>query len=305
MKTGEQRVVPQPRSARARRRYAQTQASSAPGCSRRPELKPAPEDDEIWLTNSAHLTRTHTCGALRAATSARRSRCSGGCIACATWAACCSSTSGIAGASRRSYRRELLAAPKRLRSEYVVGGARARCERRSADTVNPKLADREVEVVAGEIRVLNEAKTPPFPIADDSTVSEDVRLRYRYLDLRRPRLQYNIGLRHRVDDGDAAVLRRAGLLGDRDADPDEVDARGRARLPGAEPRAPGEFYALPQSPQIFKQILMIGGHRPLLPDREVLPRRGPAGRPPARVHAGGRRDVVRAARDDLRDRSSR
>src|SRR5207245_6515436 len=85
----------------------------------------------------------------------------------------------------------------RLRSEYVVGVSGV-VQRRSEDTINPKLATGEVEVLARDIRLLNEAKTPPFQIAEDSTVSEEVRLKYRYLDLRRSRLQHNIGLRHRV-----------------------------------------------------------------------------------------------------------
>ena len=170
-------------------------------------------------------------------------------------------------------------------------------QRRSDDTVNPKLATGEVEVLAREIRMLNEAKTPPFQIAEDSPVSEDVRLRYRYLDLRRPRLQHNIGLRHRVAFAIATVLRRARLLGDRDADSDEVDARRRARLSVPSRVHPGEFYALPQSPQIFKQILMIAGTDRYFQIVALLPRRGPARRPPARVHADRRRDVVRAPGD--------
>jgi aspartyl-tRNA synthetase len=85
----------------------------------------------------------------------------------------------------------------KLRSEYVIGVI-GTVRQRAADTVNPKLPTGTVEVAAEEIRVLNESKTPPFSVSDDSTVSEDVRLRYRYLDLRRPRLQYNMGLRHRV-----------------------------------------------------------------------------------------------------------
>ena len=91
----------------------------------------------------------------------------------------------------------LMAKAKRLRSEFVVG-VEGRVRRRSVDTVNSKLATGEVEVVVTHLTLLNEAKTPPFSIADDTPVSEDVRLKYRYLDLRRPRLQANIGLRHRV-----------------------------------------------------------------------------------------------------------
>ena len=71
-------------------------------------------------------------------------------------------------------------------------------ERRSPDTVNLSLPTGEVEVRAKEVRVLNEAKTPPFSIAEDQNVSEETRLKYRYLDLRRPQLQHNIGLRHRI-----------------------------------------------------------------------------------------------------------
>src|SRR5437773_11558277 len=90
-----------------------------------------------------------------------------------------------------------MATAKRLRPEYVVG-VRGVVQRRTEETVNPKLATGDVEVFAREIRVLNEAKTPPFQIADDAPVSEEVRLKYRYLDLRRTRLQQNIGMRHRV-----------------------------------------------------------------------------------------------------------
>src|SRR4051794_21096930 len=153
---------------------------------------------------------------------------------------------------------DLLAQAKRLRPEFVIG-VKGLVERRSPDTVNPKLATGEVEVLAREIRLLNEAKTPPFQIAEDGPVSEDVRLKYRYLDLRRPRLQTNIGLRHRV----ALTIRRY------------FDANGfwEIETPILAKSTPegardflvpsrvhqGEFYALPQSPQIFKQILMIAG----------------------------------------------
>jgi aspartyl-tRNA synthetase len=132
-------------------------------------------------------------------------------------------------------------------------------QRRSEDSINPKLATGEVEVLARDIRILNEAKTPPFQIAEDQQVSEEVRLKYRYLDLRRPRLQANIGLRHRVSmairryfdqqgfwEIETPILTKSTPEGARDF---LVPSRVHA----------GQFYALPQSPQIFKQILMIAG----------------------------------------------
>ena len=152
----------------------------------------------------------------------------------------------------------LLERVKRVRSEFVVA-VLGEVERRSPDTVNLSLPTGEVEVRAKEVRVLNEAKTPPFSIAEDQNVSEETRLKYRYLDLRRPQLQHNIGLRHRITmalrkyfdaegfyEIETPILTKSTPEGARDF---LVPARVH----------PGEFYALPQSPQIFKQILMIAG----------------------------------------------
>jgi aspartyl-tRNA synthetase len=152
----------------------------------------------------------------------------------------------------------LLERAKRLRSEFVIG-ILGKVERRSPDTENPNVPTGEVEVRATEIRLLNEARTPPFQIAEEQAVSEEIRLKYRYLDLRRPRLQHNIGLRHRItmalrryfdSEGfweiETPILTKSTPEGARDF---LVPSRVR----------PGEFYALPQSPQIFKQILMISG----------------------------------------------
>src|SRR4029453_4144807 len=92
---------------------------------------------------------------------------------------------------------KVLADAKRLRPEYVIAGT-GRVGRRSPKSVNPKVQTGEIEVAVRELRLLNDAKTPPFPIADESGVAEDTRLKYRYLDLRRARMQHNIMLRHRA-----------------------------------------------------------------------------------------------------------
>jgi len=207
------------------------------------------------------LTRTHTCGALRADDVGADAVLLG-------WVHRVRDLGGVtfidvrdrAGVSQVVVRENdaLMTAAKRLRSEFVIGVSGV-VQRRSDETINPKLATGEVEVLAREIRILNEAKTPPFQIAEDSPVSEEVRLRYRYLDLRRSRLQYNIGLRHRVAmtvrryfdangfwEIETPILAKSTPEGARDF---LVPSRVHA----------GEFYALPQSPQIFKQILMIAG----------------------------------------------
>jgi aspartyl-tRNA synthetase len=208
------------------------------------------------------LTRTHTCGALRLEDVGadvvllgwvHRVRDLGGLLFIDV-----RDRAGLMQVVFGSDDEALLAKAKRLRSEYVIG-VTGRVQRRSEETVNPKLATGEVEVLVRELAVLNEAKTPPFPIADETPVSEDVRLKYRYLDLRRPRLQANIALRHRV----AMAIRRYfdanGFL------EIETPILTKSTPEGARDYLvpsrvhPGEFFALPQSPQLFKQILMIAG----------------------------------------------
>jgi aspartyl-tRNA synthetase len=207
------------------------------------------------------LTRTHTCGALRATDV-------GGDAVLLGWVHRVRDLGGVtfidirdrAGVSQIVVRENeaLMTAAKRLRSEFVIAVS-GPVQRRSEDTINTKIATGEVEVLAREIRILSEAKTPPFSIADDAQVSEEVRLRYRYLDLRRARMQQNIGLRHRVTlairnaldaqsfwEIETPILTKSTPEGARDY---LVPSRVH----------PGEFYALPQSPQLFKQILMIGG----------------------------------------------
>jgi aspartyl-tRNA synthetase len=152
----------------------------------------------------------------------------------------------------------LVKAAERLRGEYVIA-VLGRVEKRAPETINPKVKTGEVEVRASEIRLLNDAKTPPFPIADESPVSEDTRLTYRYLDLRRSRMQHNLALRHRVTMEVRKYFDAQGFL------EIETPMLTKSTPEGARDYLvpsrvhPGEFYALPQSPQIFKQILMISG----------------------------------------------
>src|SRR6186997_195837 len=117
----------------------------------------------------------------------------------------------------------------------------------------------ELEVVIDTLEILNEAKTPPFPINEDTQVAEETRLRYRYLDLRRPALQKNLVLRHKVALAARRYFDDAGFL------EIETPILTRSTPEGARDYLVpsrvhrGEFFALPQSPQIFKQILMIAG----------------------------------------------
>jgi aspartyl-tRNA synthetase len=147
---------------------------------------------------------------------------------------------------------------KRLRSEFVIAVI-GRVSQREAASVNPKMKTGEIEVAVAEIRLLNDAKVPPFTIAEESPVTEDVRLRYRYLDLRRPRMQHNIALRHKAAIEIRKYFDEHGFL------EIETPILAKSTPEGARDYLvpsrvhPGEFYALPQSPQIFKQILMIAG----------------------------------------------
>jgi aspartyl-tRNA synthetase len=146
----------------------------------------------------------------------------------------------------------------RVRGEYVIA-VTGEVAARSADTVNPKLPTGTVEVLAREIRVLSEARTPPFPIEDDIETSEDIRLKYRYLDLRRPRLHRNIKLRHQAT---MEIRRHFDEQGFYEI---ETPFLTKSTPEGARDYLVpsrvhhGHFYALPQSPQIFKQILMVAG----------------------------------------------
>jgi aspartyl-tRNA synthetase len=145
-----------------------------------------------------------------------------------------------------------------VRPEYVVA-AKGTLRRRDTGAINPKMPTGEVELVADELLVLNDSRVPPFSPAEEGIANEELRLQYRYLDLRRPEMQANFALRHRVALAIRNYLSAQGFL--------EVETPflTRSTPEGARDYLvpsrvhPAYFYALPQSPQLFKQILMISG----------------------------------------------
>ena len=146
-----------------------------------------------------------------------------------------------------------------IRAEYVVG-VEGEVVLRAPETVNPQIPTGEVEVMARTLLLLNEAKTPPFPVEDDIRTSEETRLRYRYLDLRRGRMQHHLRLRHRASLTVREHMSAHGFV------EIETPFLTRSTPEGARDYLVpsrihhGHFYALPQSPQLFKQILMIAGY---------------------------------------------
>ncbi len=149
-------------------------------------------------------------------------------------------------------------AAKTLRSEFVVavtGKVRVRGE----GLANPNLETGEIEVVAASLTILSEAKTTPFPIESETNTSEDLRLRYRYLDLRRPGLQANFRLRHKINSTVRNTMDKHGFWEVETPILTKSTPEGARDYLVPSRLAHGNFYALPQSPQLFKQLLMISG----------------------------------------------
>src|SRR5689334_8146330 len=219
--------------------------------------------EQVPLDFLGELRRTHTCGELRAADAGKRAILMG-------WVHRRRDLGGVLfihlrdreGVTQLVFRADgdkaVHAKAEMLASEYVIA-VEGLVERRDAETVNAAIATGEVEVVVEKIWILNESKTPPFPMEENVDVKEEARLKYRYVDLRRPHMQRNIILRSKMSFVVREVLTKMGFL------EIETPFMGRSTPEGARDYLvpsrvnPGKFYALPQSPQIYKQLLMVAG----------------------------------------------
>ena len=216
----------------------------------------------IALDFLGDLRRTHSCGALRAADQGQN-------VLLMGWVHRRRDHGGVVfvdlrdrdGLTQVVFHEDIGAAHARaelVRPEYVIA-VEGKVALRGAGANNPNLETGEVEVAASGIWILNESRTPPFPVEDEVSVSEETRLKYRYVDLRRPRMQRNIMLRSKIAFAVRECLNGQGYL------EIETPFMTRSTPEGARDYLvpcrvqPGTFYALPQSPQIFKQILMVSG----------------------------------------------
>src|SRR6266516_2871535 len=219
---------------------------------------------EMQLDLLGNLRRTHNCGELRAGDAGKASLLMG-------WVHRRRDLGGLIFIHLRdldgvtqlvfdeSKNAEAHKRAQQLSSEFVIA-AEGIVTLRSADTVNTSIATGEIEVAVNRIWILNESRTPPFPLEDNVDVKEDIRLKYRYIDLRRPRMQRNIIMRSKISFAVRQALYAQGFL------EIETPFMTRSTPEGARDYLvpsrvqPGTFYALPQSPQIFKQLLMVSGY---------------------------------------------
>ncbi len=222
------------------------------------------QESKIALDFLGDLRRTHHCGELRLADSGRRALLMG-------WVHRRRDLGGVIfihlrdryGETQVVFRADLDGAihqrAELLRPEYVVA-VEGRVDRRSEDTINPKMPTGEVEIVAEKIWILNESRPAPFPMEEAVDIAEEVRLKYRFVDLRRPHMQRNIILRSNITFAIREHMVKQGFL------EIETPFMTRSTPEGARDYLvpsrvqPGSFYALPQSPQLFKQLLMIAGY---------------------------------------------
>ena len=220
-------------------------------------------EPSVSLDFLGDLRRTHTCGELRAADAGKK-------VVLMGWAHRRRDHGAVifidlrdrSGHTQAIFHEDIDPAVHRraeeVRAEYVIA-VEGTVEKRSPETVNPNMPTGEVEVVASKIWLLNESRTPPFPMEEHVDVAEDARLKYRYVDLRRPQMQRNIILRSKISFAVREFFYSQGFL------EIETPFMTRSTPEGARDYLvpsrvnPGTFYALPQSPQIFKQLLMISG----------------------------------------------
>ena len=184
----------------------------------------------------------------------------------------------------------MFATAEKLRARIRGAGARHACGRgRPAPSMPtwPPAASRSWPI---ELELLN--RSDPLPFQLDEEVSEEVRLRYRYIDLRREIMNQRLRLRHRITRSMRGYLDAPGLRRHRNADADQGHARGRARLPGAEPHPCRQVLRAAAVAADLQAAADDRGLRALLPDRALLSRRGSARRSPAGIHAARRRDLV-------------
>src|SRR5271167_759507 len=223
-------------------------------------LKSVPPEKTL-LDFLGNLQRTHYCGALRASDEGRDAIAMG-------WVSGRRDLGNLlfldirdrTGIVQVVFNKEAQpvahAKAEQARSEFVVAVEGKVVKRQKA---NPELATGDVELVATKLHILNNAKTPPFPVEDEINAAEETRLRYRYIDLRRPKPHRNLALRHKVLLEIRKTMDELGFI------EVETPMLTRSTPEGARDYLVpsrvhhGQFYALPQSPQIFKQILMIGG----------------------------------------------
>src|ERR1700692_1751137 len=219
------------------------------------------EEIKVLLDFLGNLKRTHYCGELRAKDSRHDVIVMGWVARRRDWGNLLfldvRDRSGIVQVVfNKETHPEAHAKAEQARSEFVVAVEGKVIQRQKS---NPELATGEVEILALHLHILNTAKTPPFQIEDDINAAEETRLRYRYLDLRRPKPHGNLALRHKMF---LEIRRTMDELGFLEV---ETPMLTRSTPEGARDYLVpsrvhhGQFYALPQSPQIFKQILMIGG----------------------------------------------
>jgi aspartyl-tRNA synthetase len=221
-------------------------------------------EPSVALDFLGDLKRTHTCGELRAADAGKT-------VVLMGWVHRRRDHGGVIfidlrdrdGITQVCFHEDVEPAvhkrAEEVRPEYVIA-VEGKVAPRAEGAINPRMATGEIEIVASRVWILNESRTPPFPMEEQVDVSEDVRLKYRYIDLRRPQMQRNIILRSKITFAVRESLNSQGFL------EIETPFMTRSTPEGARDYLvpsrvqPGTFYALPQSPQIFKQLLMVGGY---------------------------------------------